>query len=85
MEHLLKAIIMERLCYTQLVYDRINRKLGLHLSPQEIESFVSDIIKCTDEAHILKKGKNYYISNGTVHIRITINSATYRVITVDKI
>ena len=34
----LKATIIEKLCYTKLVYDKINRKLGLHLSPQEIES-----------------------------------------------
>ena len=34
----LKATIIEKLCYTKLVYDRINRKLRLHLSPQEIES-----------------------------------------------
>ena len=30
----LKAIIKLRLCYTELVYDRINRKLGFHLSPE---------------------------------------------------
>ena len=34
----LKATIIEKLCYTKFVYDRINRKLRLHLSPQEIES-----------------------------------------------
>ncbi|WP_278577336.1 DUF3781 domain-containing protein [Prevotella histicola] len=33
----------------------------------------------------MKKGKNYYITNDTVHIRITVNSFTYRVITTDKI
>ena len=81
----LKATIIEKLCYTKLVYDRINRKLGLHLSPQEIESFISDIIMHTDTNHFLKKGKNYYITNDTEHICITVNSCTYRVITTDKI
>ena len=81
----LKATIIEKLCYKKLVYDRINRKLGLHLSPQEIESFISDIIKHTDTSHFLKKGKNYYITNDTEHICITVNSCTYRVITTDKI
>lgn len=51
----LKTTIIEKLCYKKLVYDRINRKLGLHLSPQEIESFISDIIKHTDTSHFLKK------------------------------
>ena len=81
----LKATIIEKLCYTKFVYDRINRKLGLHLLPQEIESFISDIIRRTDTSHFLRKGKNYYITNDTEHIRITVNSFTYRVITTDKI
>ena len=81
----LKAIIKLRLCYTELVYDRINRKLGIHLSPEEREDFVAGIIEHTDETHFLQKGKNYYIVNDTEHIRITINSYTYRVITEDKI
>ncbi|MFC2321569.1 MAG: DUF3781 domain-containing protein [Prevotella nigrescens] len=37
----MKATINEKLCYTKLVYERINRKLGLYLSPQEIESLTS--------------------------------------------
>jgi len=81
----LKVLIIEKLCYTKLVYDRINRKLGLHLSPHEIESFVSRIIKSTDDADFQKKGKNYYITNDAAHVRITVDSFTYRAITVDKI
>ena len=67
------------------MYERINRKLGLYLSSQEIESFISDIIMHTDANHFLKKGKNYYITNDTEHIRITVNSCTFRVISTDKI
>ena len=81
----MKGIIIEKLCYTELVYDRINRKLRLHLSAHEIESFVSGIIESTDDAYFQKKGKNYYITNDAAHVRITVNSFTYRVITVDKI
>ena len=33
---------------------------------------------------ILKIGKNYYITNVKYNIKITINSYTYRVITVDR-
>ncbi|WP_314739965.1 DUF3781 domain-containing protein [Hoylesella pleuritidis] len=47
--------------------------------------FISDIIKHTDTSHFLKKGKNYYITNDTEHIRITVNSCTFRVISTDKI
>ncbi|KGN99686.1 hypothetical protein HR11_05535 [Porphyromonas macacae] len=80
-----KNIIIENLCYTELVYNRINRKLGLCLSPKEIREFISDVIERTDEIHFLQKGKNYYIANEMEHIRITVNSNTYRVITADKI
>ncbi|WP_255346273.1 DUF3781 domain-containing protein [Prevotella sp. oral taxon 317] len=78
-------MIIEKLCYTELVYDRINRKLGLHLSPHEIESFVSEIIESTDDAHIQKRGKNYYVTNDAAHVRIRVNSFKYGVITVDII
>ncbi|MDO4771388.1 DUF3781 domain-containing protein [Porphyromonas sp.] len=81
----LKEVILQRLCYTKLVYGRINRKLNLHLSPQEIEDFIACIINRTDETHFLQKGKNYYITNNAEGFRITINSFTYRVITADKI
>ena len=67
------------------MYDRINRKLGLYLSPQEIESFISDIIMHTDTNHFLKKGRTINITNDTEHIRITVNSCTFRVISTDKI
>ncbi len=81
----LKATMLKRLCHTKLGYDRINRKLGLRLSPQEIEDFVSGIIGRTDEAHFRKRGKNYYITNDAEGIRITVNSFTYTVITADRI
>ena len=82
---ILKKVILQRLCYTKLVYDRINRKLNLRFSPQDIEGFIADIIERTDETHFLQKGKNYYITNNAECIRITVNSFTYRVITADKI
>ncbi|WP_315291801.1 DUF3781 domain-containing protein [Hoylesella loescheii] len=42
-------------------------------------------MESTDDAYFQKKGKNYYITNDAAHVRITVNSFTYRVITVDKI
>ncbi|WP_218771454.1 MULTISPECIES: DUF3781 domain-containing protein [unclassified Tenacibaculum] len=44
------------------------------------ESIKEADLKCFE-----KIGKNFYISNSTNNIKITVNSATYRIITVDKI
>lgn len=80
-----KQKIIERLCYTDLVYERINKKLSTDLSNGQIESFLDKILKKTDEKFYGKTGKNYYVTNAENNIRITINSNTLRVITVDRI
>lgn len=84
-DNYLKTVILERLCYTEFIYERVNRKLGLHFSPAEIEKFISEIIERTDDMYFEQKGKNFYITNEAEHIRITVNSNTYRLITADKI
>lgn len=80
-----KAIISKKICYTHLVYGRINKKLGLRLSHKEIEKFILETIEKTIDANFVKKGKNIYISNNIENIRLTINSNTNRIITADKI
>ena len=50
-------------CYTELVYDRINKKLRLKMSHCEIETLVIQIIRNAQEDEIQKKGKNYYIAD----------------------
>lgn len=80
-----KPEILKHICYTELVYERINKKLKLNLTNDAIETFISDIIKQTDDDLINLKGKNYYVMNYAQNIIITINVNTYRVITVDKI
>lgn len=80
-----KIEILNKLCYTELVYDRINKKLNSKLSKAEIESMLLKIIEETQEAFFLKTGKNFYITNHNNNIRITVNSYTFRVITVDRI
>ena len=80
-----KQEIIQNLCYTDLVYGRINKKLSIDLSNSEIESFIDKILKKTDEKFYTKSGKNYYVINTENNIRITINSNTFRVITVDKL
>ena len=76
--------ILKNLCYTDLVYTRINKKLGVELSKMEIELLICDIVK-DNSSTVIKKGKNYYIKNIKKHIQVTVNSNNYRVITADKI
>ncbi len=80
-----KQQIVERLCYTELVYGRINKKLSTDFSNVQIESFIDEVLKKTDGKFYEKNGKNYYVTNTVYNIRITINSNTFRVITVDKL
>lgn len=80
-----KEEILSKVCYTELVYGRINKKLELELSKQKIEALISTILSETDESEFRKKGKNIYITNNKRNIRLTINSYTNRIITADKL
>jgi hypothetical protein len=80
-----KEEILNKICYTGLVYGRINKKLNLDLSKQKIETLISTILSETNESEFLKKGKNIYITNNERKIRLTINSYTNRIITADKL
>ena len=80
-----KQEILENICYTELVYERINKKLNLKFSKKQIEVYIFKILKETDEIFFTKTGKNFYIMNTENNIRLTINSNTFRVITVDRI
>jgi hypothetical protein len=80
-----KQNILENICYTELVYDRINKKLHTDLSKKQIEAYLYKVLTDTEERYFAKTGKNYYVTNTDHSIRVTINSYTFRVITVDKI
>ncbi len=80
-----KNLILENLSYTELVYGRIQKKLHIQLSKEEIEVFIYKLINNTDQEFFSKIGKNYYIFNRKNSIKITVNSSTHRVITVDRI
>ena len=80
-----KEKILENLCYTELVYGRINKKLKLDLSNNAIEEFIMKILKETEEANYSKTGKNFYVMNCEYNIRVTVTSNTFRVITVDRV
>jgi FKBP-type peptidyl-prolyl cis-trans isomerase (trigger factor) len=80
-----KEELLEKICYTDLVYERINKKLNLNLSKSRIEEMIFLIIQETNEANYQKIGKNVYISNNENNVRLTINSYTNRIITVEKL
>jgi hypothetical protein len=80
-----KKAIFEKICYSDLVYRRINKKLNLELSKDEIEELMLAIVKETDKTEFRKTGKNIYITNIERKIRLTINSYTNRIITADKL
>jgi len=80
-----KQEILEKICYTELVYGRINKKMKTLFSKKQIEEFIFQTLKETNEIFFKKKGKNFYVTNAENNIRITINSNTFRIITVDKI
>jgi hypothetical protein len=80
-----KQKIIENICYTELVYDRINKKMNIQFSKRQIEAYIFNTLKETDEFFFQKNGKNFYVTNTKNNIIITINSYTFRVITVNKI
>jgi hypothetical protein len=80
-----KTEILDRICYTELVYERINKKLDSKFSKSEIEKMLFGILNETQEKFFQRIGKNIYVTSSEKNIKITINSNTYRIITVDKI
>jgi FKBP-type peptidyl-prolyl cis-trans isomerase (trigger factor) len=80
-----KSEILDKICYTDLVYERINKKLNTQLPNDEIEKMIYEIIEETDATKFQKTGKNIYISNSYKNVRLTINSYTNRIITADRL
>ncbi|MBA5792640.1 DUF3781 domain-containing protein [Flavobacterium sp. xlx-214] len=77
--------MLSKIGYTPLVYGRINKKLKTSYSNAEIETLIYDIVQHIKEDEVEQIGKNYYLSSSKHKIRITINSYTFRVITVDRL
>jgi len=77
--------LLKKVCYTNLVYYRINKKLNTELSNSEIEGLIQQLIIGSDVADFNRIGKNIYIKNHVKQIRITVNSNTNRIITVERI
>ena len=77
--------ILKKHCYTELVYERINKKLDSNFSKEESEALIKKVLEETHIDCFEKKGKNFYITNYDYKIKITVNSNTFRIITVDRI
>ncbi|MEX6626365.1 DUF3781 domain-containing protein [Tenacibaculum salmonis] len=81
----IKHKILRNICYTELVYQRINKKLGMAFSKFEIEILIRKVLEDTALENYEKIGKNFYITNTHHNITVTINTSTFRVITVNRI
>jgi FKBP-type peptidyl-prolyl cis-trans isomerase (trigger factor) len=80
-----KTVILNKICYTDLVYERINKKLNIKLTKDEIKKMIYEIIEETDKSEFRKAGKNIYITNNYRNVRLTINSHTNRIITANRL
>ena len=80
-----KTEIINKICYTDLVYERINKKLNLQLPKDEIEKMIHQIIDETDKTEFWRRGKNIYITSNQRNVRLTINARTNRIITADSL
>lgn len=58
-----KSDILSKICYTELVYHRINKKMNSNLSKLEIEKMLFVAIKETPNSSFKKTGKNIYVTN----------------------
>ncbi|CAL2076790.1 DUF3781 domain-containing protein [Tenacibaculum dicentrarchi] len=81
----IKHKILKNHCYTELVYQRINKKLGIAFSKFEIETLIQKVLEDTALDDYEKIGKNFYITNKKHNITITVNTSTFRIITVNQI
>ena len=80
----LLAVIKWQVCYTNLVYQRVNKKLKVELSRSEIKKLVQNIL-IDDQTTVEKWGKNYYVSGLAYSTQLTINSFNFRLITADRL
>ncbi len=80
-----KDYILNKISYTGSAYGRINKKLTTAYSDKQIEREIFELISESNPENIIQIGKNIYIHNTKKCVRITVNSNTYRVITVDRI
>ncbi|MEX0380707.1 DUF3781 domain-containing protein [Leuconostoc sp. MS02] len=84
MTHELFKVIQSHVCYTALVYQRVNKKLSRDMTSTQIEALVQRVLN-SELMSILCRGKNYYIEDKTEGVVLTINKNNYRLITINKL
>ncbi len=72
------------ICYTVLVFNRVNKKLKTNWDVLTIKHIVNDILVSNDSNYKLQ-GKNWYVSNKNKNIELVINKNNYRLITDNRI
>jgi len=76
-----REIFLNNICYTDLVFQRVNKKLQTDYSIAEIKNLVDKIIG-NPQTTITKNGKNYYLLYN--NIELVINSYNFRLITANR-
>lgn len=76
-----RTTFLDNVCYTPLVFGRVNKKLSTTMTNEEIQQLVNQIIS-DPKTIINQNGKNYYLQNDTVEL--VINSFNYRLITASR-
>lgn len=76
--------LQRTVCYTELVYQRVNKKLKTQRPKSEIEALVDRLLADVTSS-VEKRGKNYYITNQHAQIQLVINSFNSRLITVNAL
>jgi len=84
MTNTLLSELQRTVCYTELVYQRVNKKLKTQLTQTEIEALVDRLLADVTSS-VEKRGKNYYITNQHAQIQLVINSFNSRLITVNAL
>lgn len=80
-----RKVLAENIRYTDLVYERINKKLNINLTHLQIKKMINNLILGTSIKDFHRKGKNIYIYNYSLNIGITINFNSKTVITANII
>lgn len=84
MTNTLLSELQRTVCYTELVYQRVNKKLKTQLTQSEIEALVDRLLADVTSS-VEKRGKNYYVTNQRTQIQLVINSFNSRLITVNAL
>ncbi|AVK63771.1 hypothetical protein C5Z26_06470 [Lactobacillus sp. CBA3606] len=76
--------LKDQIYYPDLVFTRVNAKLGTHLSRQEGKQLVTTILTDTN-SQSEQRGTNYYVINFRFNVRLTVDASDFRLITMDRI